>query len=73
MVTKSAKSQADRKRVKVDKLQLNKETVKDLSSTEEQEVQGGRKGGYIYTARTVCVTAIYQGGPCGFNSQLDCI
>jgi hypothetical protein len=73
MVAKSEKTQAEKKRVRVGKLQINKETVKDLSGTEGKDVQGGKKGGYIYTARTVCVTQIYAGGPCGFNSQLDCI
>lgn len=41
MVTKSEKIQAEKKRVKVGKLQVNKETVKDLSEREQALVKGG--------------------------------
>ena len=41
MVTKTKAGQKKRK-VKVLKLKLNKETVKDLSAEEEKKVKGGR-------------------------------
>jgi hypothetical protein len=40
MVTKSSK----KGKVKVGKLRLNKETVKDLTAAERKRVKGGRKG-----------------------------
>ena len=43
VVNKKNKSEKDEKsgRIKVDKLQINKETVKDLTSDETQKVKGG--------------------------------
>lgn len=42
MTTKNAKTQEEKKgRVKVDKLQVNKETVKDLSDKDVKDVKGG--------------------------------
>jgi hypothetical protein len=46
MVTKSKKQDADKKeqkkgRVKVGKLKLDKETVRDLSSSEARKIKGG--------------------------------
>jgi hypothetical protein len=42
MVTKKVKTQEEKKgRVKVDKLQVNKETVKDLSDKDVKDVKGG--------------------------------
>jgi hypothetical protein len=45
MVTKSKKQTAGEKRgrVKVGKLKLNKETVKDLSASEVKKIRGGAK------------------------------
>ncbi len=42
MVTKSTKQEEEKKgRIKVDKLKINKETVKDLSDKETKDVKGG--------------------------------
>lgn len=43
MVTKSRKQHVAKKagRVKVGKMQLNKETVKDLTAAESKKIQGG--------------------------------
>lgn len=41
MVTKSKKTAAKKGRVKVGKLKLNKETVKDLTGRERKKIKGG--------------------------------
>ncbi|GEM_PF-3290903 len=42
MVTKNTKTEGEKKgRVKVDKLKVNKETVKDLSDKDVKDVKGG--------------------------------
>ena len=61
MVTKSRNAGAKKKgKVKVGKLKLNKETVKDLSAKAQQKVKGGLAptltcGGCSITCGTVCV------------------
>jgi hypothetical protein len=42
MVTKSKASKKQKSRVKVGKLKLNKETIKDLSGKEAKGIKGGR-------------------------------
>lgn len=42
MVAKSKKTGAKKGRVKVGKLKLNKETVRDLSKHEGKDIMGGR-------------------------------
>ena len=82
MVTKTRKQNtaASRRKVKVDELKLNKETVKDLSASEQRDIQGGKRAttyndwcpsGMEWDGG--CATHIYKGGPCGGVSQLDCI
>ena len=51
MVNKSKKSTSGSK-VKVGKMKLNKETVKDLSSAEKKLVKGGQRP--EYTKQSVC-------------------
>ena len=41
MVTKSKKTGAKKGRVKIGKLKLNKETVKDVNASETRKVRGG--------------------------------
>ncbi len=41
MVTRSKKAGAKKGRVKVGKLKLNKETVKDLSGDRQKKIKGG--------------------------------
>jgi len=43
MVTKSTKTGAKKGRVKVGRLKLNRETVKDLTTEERKKVKGGAK------------------------------
>ncbi len=67
MVTRSKKQNTSKKeekkgRVKVDKLKLNKETVKNLTHSEQKQAKGGVRGGeqwsvpecLSYTCVTVC-------------------
>lgn len=60
MVSKKSKGQSKGK-VKVGKLNLNKETVKDLTGSEEKRIKGGlvarptpKCGDFPKTADTVC-------------------
>lgn len=59
--TKTAPKRTTRKRggVKVGKLKLNKETVKDLSASQQKQVKGGRRA------------ATWTGNACG-NSEGLC-
>ena len=41
MVTKSTRTEEKKGRVKVDKLQVKKETIKDLSNKDAKDVKGG--------------------------------
>lgn len=41
MVTKPKGAGAKKKKVKIGKLKLNKETVKDLTGSEKEQVKGG--------------------------------
>jgi len=52
MVDKSSKSTSGGK-VKVGKMKLNKETVKDLSAAEKKQVKGGQKP-EGYTKQSAC-------------------
>ena len=46
MVTKSKKTGEKKGRIKVGKLKLNKETVKNLSATDQKQIKGAlRRGG----------------------------
>jgi hypothetical protein len=40
--------------VKVGKMKVNKETVKDLSSSEKKQIKGGQKPENTYTKQSVC-------------------
>ena len=73
MVTRTRKENAagKRRKVKLNDLKLNKETVKDLSTDEQEQIKGGRAGRTLPWLE--CGTQIYPGGPCGAKSQLDCI
>ena len=51
MVTKSKKAGTKKGRVRVGKLKLNKETVKDLTRGEREHV----KGGVVVTVHYLCV------------------
>ncbi len=51
MVTKSKKAGAKKGRIKVGKLKLNKETIKDLSGSEGKRI----KGGLVITVHYLCV------------------
>ena len=84
MVTKSRKEKATekRRRVKVGKLELNKETVADLSAGEQKQIKGGARGsgdwqngpcGSYWCGLYPNATQLYKGGPCGNESQLDCV
>ena len=83
MVTRTKKQNAAgkiRRNLKVDELKLNKETVKDLSPSQQKQIQGGARAtvhlNYCVSGlehEGGCATHIYKGGPCGFASQLDCI
>lgn len=55
MVTKSkaTKTASKKSRVKVGKLKLNKETIKDLTGDEARRVRGGAMGTIVGTSR-VC-------------------
>jgi hypothetical protein len=56
MVTKSKKTGAKKGRVKVGRLKLNKETVKDLIGSEGKKIKGGvaRTPGTADTCATAC-------------------
>ncbi len=56
MVTKSKKTGAKKGRVKVGKLKLNKETVKDLTGSEGKKIKGGaaRTPGTNASCATAC-------------------
>jgi len=82
MVTRTRKQNAagNKRKLKVEELKLNKETVKDLSASQQKQIQGGARAtadpkycvsGIPYEGG--CATHIYKGGPCGLVSQLDCI
>ena len=60
MVTKSkaTKTESKKSRVKVGKLQLNKETVKDLGGKEAKEISGGFRNPTILQ----CTLTKIQGG-----------
>ena len=47
MVTKKNTAPAKSKRVKIDRLQVKKETVKDLSKNEERAIRGGAGPGKV--------------------------
>jgi len=75
MVTKSRKTATSEKkgRVKVGNLHLNKETVTDLSASQQRQIQGGRPRRTMPGAEFECGTYLYPGGPCGVYTQLDCV
>jgi len=75
MVIKSKKAGTSEKksRVKVGKLRLNKETVTDLSASQQRQVHGGRPRRTMPGAEFECGTYLYPGGPCGVYTQLDCV
>ena len=74
MVTKTRKNAAEKRRkVKVANLELNKETVRDLSASETKEIHGGRGKRTMPGADHECGTYLYPGGPCGLYTQLDCV
>jgi len=55
MTTKKKDSVSERKsRVKIGKLQVNKETIKDLTDKEAEQIKGG---GVLDTARTEIIKA----------------
>lgn len=66
MVTKAKKGMAEEKRnrVKVGKLKLNKETIRDLTSEESKQIKGGTDPGLIglTIAATVAASAAICGG-----------
>ena len=62
-----------RRKVRVDELKLNKETVKDLSAREQKLIEGGRVKRTMPDHEFECGTYLYPGGPCGVRTQLDCI
>ena len=53
MVDKSKKLTSGGK-VKVGKMKVNKETVKDLSAGEKKSIKGGQKPENTYTKQSVC-------------------
>jgi hypothetical protein len=62
MVTNAKKSADERKgRVKVGKLKLNKETIKDLTGSESRKIKGGQKP---EKSPNACVVTI-KGVNCG--------
>ena len=69
MVTKkksTGEKEAKKGRAKLNKLQLNKETVKDLSDSEEKQIKGG-----ILTV--VCAGPVYiQGVKGGGGATIAC-
>ena len=64
MVTKKGTKKAKKSRVKVGKLQINKETVEDLTDKEAKEVKGGATGGCADTGVAI-VRATVAGANCG--------
>ena len=75
MVTRSKKAATGRKRqtkgrVKVSKLELNKETVKVLSSTEQGKVRGGLKGNSV---QQICETDLCRSQACPGSLFIHCI
>ena len=73
MVTKTRKqTPAERKRkIKVDELRLNKETVKDLTGGEQNQIKGGRRG-EGQTDYDTCNCLTYQNPHC-YSSHTGCI
>ena len=59
MVTTKSKARQKKSTVKVGKLKLNKETVKNLSAREKEQV----KGGVATPAQTSCI------GDCGYKAR----
>ena len=59
MVTSSQNQNTDAKeenkeRIKIDKLKLDKETVKDLTRSEEDKIQGGAKRATAFSCDAGC-------------------
>ena len=74
MVTKRKQKPTDqRRKVKVEELKLNKETIKDLSDSQQRQIQGGRPKRTMPDHANECGTYLYPGGPCGIYTQLDCV
>ena len=67
MVTKSKKTGTKKGRVKVGKLKLNKETVKDLTGGEGKRI----KGGLVVTVHYLCVPVQTIGCPTAVGPSCD--
>ena len=69
MVTRKKPSATGQKRkLKVDALKLDKETVKDLSPAQQQQIKGGEK-----FFRTFVLTCPSPDGLCGQSGDWECM
>lgn len=71
MVTKSKQISEKEKegKVKVRRLKLNKETVKDLTGSEQKQIKGGRYRAGPLAPSVDCFTGFCGSGSCGLPTD----